>query len=143
MNSEPGNAGRYQRIRTRVVGTLVATGLAGCASGSIDNAPAAVAEECRREVADMINTEPAATADDALHDNEGPTETAIEDARTAREELREPPIADWPEDALLYRCLVSRGVALTEEQAATLSEWQDRNAGKSRAPRNPTSRDRR
>lgn len=52
------------------------------------------------------------------------TPEPIEDARAAREVSGGAGFADWPEEALMYRCLRSRGVELSAEQAEMLAEWE-------------------
>jgi hypothetical protein len=134
MNVIQAHVRRPPELQVMVGGLLVCLCLSACASRSIANAPPAVAEECRREVADIMATEPAPPLDAALRDEQGPTDTPLDDARTAREELQGPPVSDWPEDALLYRCFVSRGVELTEQQASVIAEWQGRTRNEPSAP---------
>jgi hypothetical protein len=100
--------------------------LAACASPSIGNAPPAVVDECRREIADLAGREQLPAPDESLREESVQETTTIDEARTARAELEGSSFASWPEDALLYRCFTSRGVVLTEEQAAVLAEWQGR-----------------
>ncbi len=99
--------------------------LTSCGTTEIANAPPSVVEDCRREVALIAEREPELARMDRLPGGEaGPTGDVLEDARTAREEAGQEGLAGWPEDALLYRCLASRGVELTDEQARTLAEWE-------------------
>lgn len=100
--------------------------LAACASPSIGNAPPAVVDECRREIADLTDRERLPPADESLAEEPGTEATTIDEARAARADLEGSGLANWPEDALLYRCFTSRGVVLTEEQATVLAEWQGR-----------------
>lgn len=99
--------------------------LASCETTEIDNAPPSMVEECRREVALITEREPELARADRLPAGEaGPTDEVMEDARAAREEAEQEGLAAWPEEALLYRCLASRGVQLTDEQAHVLAEWE-------------------
>lgn len=107
----------------RIAGCLL---LAACASPSIGNAPPAVVDECRREIADLTRREQLSPLDESLPEESGTEATTIDEARTARAELEGSSLASWPEDALLYRCFTSRGVVLTEDQATVLAEWQAR-----------------
>ncbi len=94
-----------------------------CTSGPQfpDASPVAV-EECRREAALL------AQADPGIRNGPMSSETAggevIEQARTAAAEARRPGLAGWPEEILIYRCLVSRGEPLTTRQASELADWQ-------------------
>lgn len=105
-----------------VIGIL----LSGCVTPSAGNAPPAVVDECRQEIADLTALAEQPTEDPTLPEEPGPEATAIDDARAAKEETGGGGLANWPEDALLYRCLAGRGVVLTEEQANLLAEWQGR-----------------
>lgn len=99
--------------------------VASCETTEIANAPPSVVEDCRREVALITEREPELARMDRLPGGEaGPTGDVLDEARTAREEAEQEGLAGWPEDALLYRCLASRGVELTDEQARTLAEWE-------------------
>lgn len=118
------NISSSRRLRGRAVACYLA--LAGCASPSIGNAPPAVVDECRREVADLSDRERLPPPDESLPRASGPEATTIDEARAARAELEGSSLASWPEDALLYRCFTSRGIVLTEEQATVLAEWQSR-----------------
>lgn len=100
--------------------------LAACAAPSIGNAPPAIVDECRREIADLSDRERMPPVDESLPEEPGPEATTIDEARAARAELEGSGLANWPEDALLYRCFSSRGVVLTEAQATVLAEWQGR-----------------
>jgi hypothetical protein len=100
--------------------------LSSCATEEFANASPEVVEDCRREVALLTDAEIfSGEEDDALR---GPApESApdpIEDARTAREEAGSARLSSWPREALMYRCLESRGVALTADQTAILAEWE-------------------
>lgn len=122
------NHAKPLRIGALPVWTGLAACLVSCASPSLGNAPPAVVDECRREVADLTNRERLPPPDESLPDDPGPEATTIDEARTARAEGTGTNLADWPEDVLVYRCFTSRGVVLTEEQAAALAEWQERRA---------------
>ena len=116
------------RIRSGLGIPGVAAGclwLSACASSSIGNAPPAVVDECRREVAELTDRD-VPPLDATLPEERGTDLDTIDDARVARAELEGSGLAAWPEDALLYRCFSSRGVVLTEAQATVLAEWQSR-----------------
>lgn len=99
--------------------------LASCGPTEVANAPPAMLEDCRREVAAITETERQVPPRDQPPPGEaGPTDEVLDDARAARQEARQAGIAAWPEEVLLYRCLASRGVMLTDEQARELAEWQ-------------------
>jgi hypothetical protein len=114
------------RSRLHGAGIACCLLLAACASPSIGNAPPAVVDECRREVAALTDRDRLPPLDESLPDDAGPEGTTIDEARTAQAELEGSSLAAWPEDALLYRCFPSRGIVLTEEQATVLAEWQSR-----------------
>lgn len=99
-----------------------AASLTACASRPQfpDASPQAVTE-CRQEAALLTET----VRGDPVRSQEGADEV-IETARTAREEAAEGGLASWPEDVLIYRCLVSRGEPVTAEQARELAKWQER-----------------
>lgn len=100
---------------------------AACASPSVGNAPPAIVEECRREIADLTDRERLPPLEESFPEEPGPQEsTGIEEDRAAEAERDGSSLAAWPEDALLYRCFTSRGVVLTEEQATVLAQWQSR-----------------
>lgn len=104
---------------------LCCAALAACGTTAVANAPPEVVEDCRREVALITEMEPEVARPDRLPTGEaGPGEEILDDARAAREEVEQQGLASWPEEALLYRCLASRGVQLTDEQARTLAEWE-------------------
>lgn len=106
-----------------VVGVAV---LSACASEPQfpDASPEAVAE-CRREAALLTEPDPWTVRNDPIR-REAETGDVIEDARTAESEAARQGLAGWPEDILIYRCLVSRGEPLTAEQAGELADWQER-----------------
>ena len=99
--------------------------LAACATEDFAGASPVVVEDCRREVRLLTNRDQLSGQDDPL---QGPAlESApepIEDARTAKEVAGGVGFADWPEEALMYRCLRSRGVELSAEQSEMLAEWE-------------------
>jgi hypothetical protein len=123
-------ASRVSKIRRLAVASpaLVCFALlASCETTEVANAPPSVVEECRREVALITEREPELSRADRLPAGEaGPSDEVLDDARVAREEAGQEGLAAWPEEALLYRCLASRGVQLTDEQARTLAEWEAR-----------------
>ena len=100
--------------------------LASCATDDYANVPAAVVDDCQREVS--LLTEP-----DVLEVQENPLQGAaleslpdpIEDAREARRDAGTD-AATWPEEALLYRCFESRGIELDPAQAELLDQWRSR-----------------
>lgn len=99
--------------------------LAACATEDFAGASPVVVEDCRREVMLLTEREQLTGQDDPL---QGPAlESApepIEDARAAREVAGGIGFADWPEEALMYRCLRSRGVELSADQSEMLAEWE-------------------
>jgi hypothetical protein len=99
--------------------------LSSCATEEFANASPEVAEDCRREVAILTDRDALSSGSDPL---QGPapegTPDPIEGARRANEVAGGANLASWPEEALMYRCLKSRGVALTGEQAELLAEWE-------------------
>jgi hypothetical protein len=99
--------------------------LASCATREFPNAPPAVAEDCRREVALLTDREILPAQEDPLR---GPAADSapdpIEDAREAQKVSGGANLSAWPEEALMYRCLESRGVELTFEQKQMLDEWE-------------------
>lgn len=100
--------------------------LSACASEPQfpDASPQAVAE-CRREAAMLAEPDPWTVRNDPIR-SETETGEVIEDARTAEAEASRRGLASWPEDILIYRCLVSRGEPLTAEQTRKLADWQER-----------------
>lgn len=106
-----------------IVGVAV---LSACASEPQfpEASPEAVAE-CRREAALLSETDPWTVPDDPMR-REAQTDDVIDDARTAESEVTRQGLAGWPEDILIYRCLVSRGEPLSAEQARKLADWQQR-----------------
>lgn len=109
-----------------VVATATAA-LSACATEEYAGASPVVVEDCRREVALLADREILTAQDDPL---QGPAlESApepIEDARAAREVAGGAGSDEWPEEALMYRCLRSRGVDLTADQSEMLAEWESR-----------------
>jgi hypothetical protein len=114
-------------MREMSMGSLVAACaiLAACATEEFAGASPAVVADCRQEVALLTDRDAITTQDDPL---QGPalegTPEPIEDARSAREVAGGPGFSEWPEEALMYRCLRSRGVDLTTDQSAMLAEWE-------------------
>ncbi len=113
--------------RSALLTLLVSLGaLFSCASEPQfpDASPIAV-DECRREAALMTERDPWSVHPDPTRSGaEG--DRVIEDARTAEAEAGRSGLADWPEEVLIYRCLVSRGEPLSAEQASELAEWERR-----------------
>lgn len=99
--------------------------LAACATEEFAGAPSMVVDDCQREVRLLTNRDQLTGQDDPL---QGPalesTPDPIEDARAAKEVAGGVGFADWPEEALMYRCLRSRGVELSADQEAMLAEWE-------------------
>jgi hypothetical protein len=109
-----------------VTGAMASALLAACATGEeFAGASPVVVEDCRREVTLLTERDQLTGEDDPL---QGPAlESApepIEDARAAREVAGGAGFADWPEEALMYRCLRSRGVELSADQSEMLAEWE-------------------
>lgn len=113
--------------RSALLTLLVCTAvLSSCASEPQfpDASPIAV-EECRRDAALMTEPDPWSVRHDPTRSGtEG--DRVIEDARTAEAEAGRAGLAGWPEEILVYRCLVSRGEPLTTGQASDLAEWERR-----------------
>ena len=108
-----------------VVGATASAALAACATEDFPGASPVVVEDCRREVMLLTERDQLTGQDDPL---QGPalesTPEPIEDARAAREVAGGVGFADWPEEALMYRCLRSRGVELSADQSEMLAEWE-------------------
>ena len=111
----------------RITG-MVAAGcilLSSCATEEFANAPPEVVEDCRREVALLSDRDILPAQEDPLRGAAAETEPQpIEDARAAQEVAGGAHLPSWPEEALMYRCLESRGVELTQEQTQMLHEWE-------------------
>lgn len=111
--------------RSIAVVVTVCSLLSSCATEEYANASPEVTEDCRREVAILTDRDALSTGNDPLR---GPamegTPDPIDDARRANEVAGGAGLASWPEEALMYRCLKSRGVTLTGEQAELLAEWE-------------------
>jgi hypothetical protein len=104
---------------------LIACALqSSCASEEFANASAEVVEDCRREVSLLTDREIVAPQDDLRGPALESTPDPVEDARRAKEVSGGAAVISWPEEALMYRCLESRGVVLTEDQVEMLSEWK-------------------
>lgn len=116
----------HRQLATSIV--IAAAVLAGCSTPRVSNAPPAVVEDCEREVALLTNEQLLAGDSKPLEDiaPEPASEEAIEDARLARAEAQASDITAWPAEALMYRCLASRGIALEDEQARVLADWERR-----------------
>jgi hypothetical protein len=114
-----------RRIAIVLSATASAVVLAACATEDFAGASPVVVEDCQREVMLLTEREQLTGQDDPL---QGPAlESApepIEDARAAREVAGGIGFADWPEEALMYRCLRSRGVELSADQSEMLAEWE-------------------
>ncbi len=109
---------------------------AACGTTEVANAPPAIVEECRREVAAITEAvREVPPSDQAPPADAGPTDEILDEARAARREARQEGLAAWPEEVLLYRCLTSRGVMLTDEQAQELARWEARTAPAEDEPR--------
>ena len=111
--------------RLVIVFGAAACAVSACATEDFAGAAPAVVEDCRREVMLLTERDQLTGQDDPL---KGPAlESApepIEDARAAREVAGGVGFADWPEEALMYRCLRSRGVELSPDQSEVLAEWE-------------------
>jgi hypothetical protein len=98
--------------------------LSACASEPrFPNASPEAVAECRREAAVLAEPDPWRVRNDPIR-SEAEGDEVIEDARTAETELQREGLAGWPEDVLIYRCLVSLGETLTAEQARKLADWE-------------------
>lgn len=97
--------------------------LSSCATGEFANVPPVVAEDCRREVSLLSNREILPAQEDPLRGSAESAPDPIEDAREAQEVSGGVSLSAWPDEALMYRCLESRGVELTDEQRQMLDEW--------------------
>jgi hypothetical protein len=112
-------------MHSTVAGLAVVLVLWSCAKQQVTNAPPAILEDCQREVAILTDRAISPVQDDPLRGAASETgPQPIEDARAAREGAGGAGLTTWPEEALLYRCLRSRGVQLTVEQAEMLSDWE-------------------
>ena len=113
------------RRNAMLTGVVASAVLAACATEDFAGASPVVVEDCQREVRLLTGRDQLTGQDDPL---QGPAlESApdpIEDARAAREVAGGVGYSDWPEEALMYRCLRSRGVDLSPEQSAMLDEWE-------------------
>ncbi|HEX2140138.1 MAG TPA: hypothetical protein VHG33_10540 [Woeseiaceae bacterium] len=99
--------------------------LSACASEpQFPNASPEAVAECRREAAVLAEPDPWRVPDDPIRTETG-GDDVIEDARTAESELQREGLAGWPEEILIYRCLVSQGETLTTEQARKLADWEE------------------
>jgi hypothetical protein len=98
--------------------------LSSCATEEYANASPAVVEDCRREVSLLTDREVAASPDDLRGPALESTPDPVEDAERAQEVSGGALLTSWPEEALMYRCLESRGVVLARDQAEMLAEWE-------------------
>ena len=112
------------RVPVAAIVLIACTLLSSCASEEFTNASAEVVEDCRREVSLLRDTEIVAPQDDLRGPTLESTPDPVEDARRAKEVSGGATVTSWPEEALMYRCLESRGVVLTEDQAEMLAEWE-------------------
>lgn len=112
------------RVHVAALGLTTGVLLSSCASEEFANASAAVVEDCRREVSLLRDREIVAPQDDLRGPAMESTPDPVEDARRAKEVSGGATLTSWPEEALMYRCLESRGVVLTEDQTEVLSEWE-------------------
>jgi hypothetical protein len=112
------------RVSAAAIGLTACTLLSSCATEEFANAPAEVVEDCRREVSLLTDREVVESQDDFRGPPLESTPDPIEDARRAKEVSGGASLTSWPEEALMYRCLESRGVVLTEDQAELLAEWE-------------------
>jgi hypothetical protein len=106
--------------------------LGACSTPRVSNAPPEVVEACEREIALLTNRDLPPLQGDTMPGVGAPGD-AIDEARVGRAEAEAGGIAAWPDDALMYRCLASRGIELDVEQAKVLAEWEQ----KSRRNREP------
>lgn len=111
-------------MRLIAAGTAVAAVIVACATEEFAGVPAGVVDDCRREVALLADRDPSAENDPFRGPSLESTPEPIEDAREAQEVAGGASLDEWPEDALMYRCLASRGAQLTPDQEAVLAEWE-------------------
>lgn len=112
-------------VLVTVCSAVLSSWLSSCVTPQFSNAAPAIVEECQGEVAILTDRDALPAQDDALRGSAAESAPdPIEDARTAKEVAGGAGLATWPEEALLYRCLASRGVELTADQAAMLAEWE-------------------
>lgn len=112
------------RVPAAAIGLTACTLLSSCATEEFANASPEVVEDCRREVSLLTDREVVESPDDFRGPALESTPDPVEDARRAKEASRGASLTSWPEEALMYRCLESRGVVLTEDQAELLAEWE-------------------
>jgi len=112
------------RVSAAAIGLTACTLLSSCATEEFANASAQVVEDCRREVSLLTDSEVVEPQDDFRGPALESTPDPVEDARRAKEVAGGASLTSWPEEALMYRCLESRGVVLTEDQAEVLAEWE-------------------
>jgi hypothetical protein len=111
------------RVSAAAIGLTVCFLLSSCATEEFGNASAEVVEDCRREVSLLRDDELIESQDDLRGPALESAPDPVEDARRAKEVSGSTVLTSWPEEALMYRCLESRGVVLTEDQAEMLAEW--------------------
>lgn len=111
------------RVAAAAIGFTACTLLASCATEEFTNASPEVVDDCRREVALLTDRDLIESQDDLRGPTLESTPDPVEDARRAKEAAGGGGLPSWPEEVLMYRCLESRGVVLTEEQAQMLAEW--------------------
>jgi hypothetical protein len=111
------------RVPAAAIGLTACTLLASCATEDYANASAEVVDDCRREVSLLTDREVVQPQDDLRGPALDSAPDPVEDARRAKEESGGADLMAWPEEALMYRCLESRGVVLSRDQAELLAEW--------------------
>ena len=112
------------RVPAAAIGLTACTLLSSCAGEKFANAPPDVVEDCRREVSLLTDSEVVESQDDLRGPALESTPDPVADARRAKEVSGGASLTTWPDEALMYRCLESRGVVLTEDQAELLAEWE-------------------
>jgi hypothetical protein len=113
------------QMRITVMAMTCCALLSSCATEEFANASPEVVEDCRREVALLTDREILPAQEDPLRGSAAESEPQpIEDARAAQEVSGGAALSSWPEEALMYRCLESRGVELTPQQEQMLGEWE-------------------
>jgi hypothetical protein len=124
------------RVPAAAIGLTACTLLSSCATEEFANASPEVVEDCRREVSLLTDSEVAASPDDLRGPALESTPDPVEDAERAQEVSGGALLTSWPEEALMYRCLESRGVVLTKDQDEMLAEWEGE-LEQGRQPRSP------
>lgn len=100
--------------------------VSACSQPQIENAPPGIVELCQNSIRSETEREPLLRDDTPPGAYQGSAESAIAQAASAEDDAETASPEDWPDDALLYRCLAANGVALTPRQTEVLADWQGR-----------------